>query len=267
MGQTEYKIFIILATVIWLVFINGIFIFVFQYRKRKVLYDKEKQMISAQHASELLNKQLEIQQQTMQDIGREIHDNVGQRLTLASIYANHLAYDNQYPGIRERVAEVGKIINESLAELRSLSKSLTNSDTDPIDLKELVQNECNRVNGLNTCLATCHFTNASFSISTLCKNFIVRIIQEFIQNSLKHSTCNNITLDLNYTDKGLTITAADDGVGFRIDDNTAGREKGIGLSNIKKRADLLGADLSITSEPNKGVTMTIFIPINKLNTD
>ena len=83
MGQTEYKIFIVLATLILLVFINGIIIFVFQYRKRKLLHEKEKEMINKQHTQDLLHTKLDIQTQTMQDIGREIHDNIGQRLRLA----------------------------------------------------------------------------------------------------------------------------------------------------------------------------------------
>ncbi len=103
MGKAEITIFIILINAILLIFIIGIIIFIFQYRKRKILHQKEKGIMEEKHRIELLNTQLEIQQQTMQFIGREIHDSVTQKLTLASIYTQHLEFENQYPGLLEKL--------------------------------------------------------------------------------------------------------------------------------------------------------------------
>ncbi|MBS1772866.1 MAG: two-component sensor histidine kinase [Bacteroidetes bacterium] len=262
MGQTEYKIFIILATLILLVFINGILIFVIQYRKRKLLHEKEKTMMNEQHTEELLQTKLEIQTQTMQDIGREIHDNVGQRLTLAAIYANQLSHSNNYPEITQRITEVGSIINESLSELRNLSRHLTNENTQATELKTLIESECARINALNICTVSCHFNRDNFSMFNTVKNFILRIIQEFIQNSLKHSGCKQITIAFTYTYTGLEVTATDDGKGF--DTGNIQRE-GIGLQNMKKRAELIGAEFSINSQKHNGTQLHLFIPSNKLS--
>lgn len=261
MEQSEFKIFIVLATVILLVFINGILVFIMQYRKRKLVHEKEKTMINEQHTEELLQTKLEIQTQTMQDIGREIHDNVGQRLTLAAIYANQLSHENNYPEITGRITEVGNIINESLAELRSLSKNLTHVNTEATELVTLIENECKRVNALNMCEVFYTFNGSNYRISTTVKNFVVRIIQEFIQNSLKHAACKHISLQLNYTIEGLRVTAQDDGIGF----NTNIPGTGIGLQNMKKRAELIGAKFSLTAAINKGTSLELFIPSDKLN--
>lgn len=265
MGQTEYSIFVVLATVILLVFIAGIIIFILQYHKRKLIYEKEKAVINEQHIQELLTTKLEIQTQTMQDVGREIHDNVGQRLTLASIYANKLAFDKKYPDINEPVIEISKIINESLNDLRALSRNLTNVNTDISELRDLLETECNRVNGLNICSVTCHFNTTDFKISNTNKNFLLRIVQEFIQNSLKHAHCKHITLHFNYTDDGLTGTIADDGSGFDLNETIRNKKEGIGLQNMKKRAELIGADFSLSSIMNEGTTLRIFIPQSKIN--
>lgn len=262
MGQTEYQTFIILATVILLLFINGIIIFIVQYRKRKIIHEKEKNMLNEQHSHELLHTQLQIQEQTMQDIGREIHDNVGQRLTLAAIYTNQLSFENQYPDIQERLTAVGSIINESLTELRSLSKNLANATIEATELKELVENECRRINALNICHASSTFSHNSYDISATVKNFIIRIVQEFTQNSLKHSECANINISFTYSDEGLAISLADDGKGF---DTNGRNDKGIGLHNMKKRAELIGADFVLTAASFKGTSLQLFIPANKLN--
>lgn len=266
MGEAEFKIFIVLATIILLVFINGIIIFIFQYRKRKVLHEKEKELLHVLHTQKLLDTQLEIQEQTMQDIGREIHDNVGQRLTLASIYTNQLAYEGRYPLIDEQVTTIANIINESLAELRALSKSLTQSNADAGELESLLQNECNRVNGLKTCHASLSGSSSGLVISSVTKNFVLRIVQEFIQNSLKHADCKHLRIDLAYTDAGLTLSAQDDGKGFDMNVRSKNADKGIGLVNIRKRAALIGAEIAVNSTIDKGTTLNLFIPADKLIT-
>jgi signal transduction histidine kinase len=228
-----------------------------------LVYEKEKEIINTQHNQEMLTAQLEIQEQTMQDIGREIHDNVGQRLTLASIYTNQLSFENQYPLITGRIEAIANIINESLAELRHLSKSLTDQNTETKELAELIQNECDKVAALKSCTISCHF-NSSVFVSGMLKKFILRIIQEFIQNSLKHAGCKNINLNFDYNDRGLSILASDDGKGFDMNVYKERSEKGIGILNMKKRAELMGAVFAINSEINKGTTLNLFIPQSRL---
>jgi len=264
MGETEVIIFIVVATLILLVFIGGIIIFIFQYHKRKLIHEKEKAVLNEQHIQDLLNTQVEIQEQTMQDIGREIHDNVGQKLTLASIYTNQLAHAQPYPEIQGRVSEIGTIISESLAELRALSKSLTILNTEGSELMMHIEKECRRVNALNICEVTYEINDTDFKISNTIKNFILRIIQEFIQNSLKHAACKHIKLLLYYFDTGLAITASDDGAGFDQDQYQDEEKKGIGLLNMKKRAELIGAGFTLESGIKKGTTLQLFIPANKL---
>ena len=265
MGQAEYKVFIVLATLILFVFIGGIIVFIIQYHKRKLHYEQEKAILNEQHIQDLLHTKLEIQKQTLADIGREIHDNVGQRLTLASIYANHLVFEDSYPQIKEQVTAIGSILNESLADLRSLSKNLTNPNAQFAELKDLIDDECIRVNRLNVCKVDNTFTDTNFTISATIKNFILRIIQEFIQNSLKHANCTRILLDFNHTPAGLDIKANDNGEGFDMAHYMDDDNKGIGLENMKKRAELIGAEFSLNSVIQKGTMLNLFIPANKLN--
>ena len=220
MGETEYKIFVFLATLILLVFIGGIIVFILQYHKRKLLHEKEKAVINVLHTQDLLNTKLEIQQQTMHDISREIHDNI--------------------------------------------SRSLQNNNSDTSELEDLVKNECNRVNDLNLCKVAFTYNETTFHISSTIKTFILRIIQEFMQNSLKHANCKNISINFQYEESGIRINVMDDGIGFDKSGYEQKGGEGIGLTNMKKRAELIGADFDLNSELNKGTYLTIFIPENKL---
>ncbi len=265
MGQNnEYLIFIVLSSSIMVAFIGGIFAFIFFYNKRKLEHEREKMLLNEQHKHELLNAKIEIHEQTIQDIGREIHDNTGQKLTLASIYAHQLAHEQLNADLHSKMLSIGALLDQSLKELRALSKSLTEYNTDGAELSELIQDECHQVNDLNICKANYLIGNINFKLSNTVKNFVLRIVQEFIQNSLKHSSCKNILLQMNYDDFGLSVEARDDGSGFNEDEQKADEKTGIGLHNMKKRAELIGAEYRLESKLKKGTTLRLFIPVNKL---
>lgn len=261
MGKAEITIFIVLVNIVLLIFIAGIIIFVFQFRQRKMEYVREKKIVDEQHQRELLNTQLEIQHQTMQHIGSEIHDSVGQKLTLAFLYTNQLTYNNQFPGLSERINTIGNIINESLEELRALSKTLSNPSLAQAGLLDLLKHESVRVNASGVCRIFLKSNAETLDLPPSEKNIIFRILQEFIQNSLKHAQCKRIDLDLNLQvqENKLYIMATDDGKGFDITDEP----RGIGLSNMKRRARQIGMGLHLQSKPGKGTILMLDLAIQK----
>ena len=261
MGKTEIIIFLILASVCLMILISGIIIFIFQYRKRKQLYQREKELTAEQHRVELLNTQVLIQKQTMQFIGSEIHDSVAQKLTLASIYTQKLEFENKYPDIADRLSRVSNIINDSLNELRDLSQTLTNETMQQTGLTELLQLECERVNDTGSCKAIVD-SDFSGAMSATVKSFLLRVMQEFMQNSLKHSACDLIKIKLESNDEGLHITATDNGTGF---DSEQTSSRGIGLTNMKRRIHLIGGVYKLQSETGKGTQLKLFIPASSLN--
>jgi signal transduction histidine kinase len=258
MGQTEVKIFVVMVGVIVLIFISGTIIFIFQYRKRRMTHEAEKIKIEKQHKLDLLNTQVKIQQQTMQFIGQEIHDSVAQKLTLASIYTQRMEFETQSPIERDKLSGVSKILNDSLLELRQLSKSLTDNKLQSADLQELIRMECDQVNATGICSASFEFNELPvISIST--KSSLLRIIQEFIQNSIKHSGCKEIKIKLNTIDNELTLLLDDNGKGFYINNP---EHKGIGLDGIRRRIQMLGGKYNLESHPGRGVHLELTIPIN-----
>jgi len=263
MGETELKIFVVIINLILLVFIGGIIIFFLKYQQRKLISEKEKALLNQQHAQEMLHARLEVQQQTMQDIGREIHDNVGQLLTVASISAYQVAYDDVCPAVNDRISGVGQLIDRCLSELRSLSRNLTDEVAEMADLVSLIEGECERINELHVCLISCTCNDAGFTLSNVTKNFIHRIVQEFIQNSLKHAECANINIEFTYGNEGLRTRIRDDGKGFDVE-APASADSGIGLVNMRKRAELMGAEYAMQSAPGQGTTLEMFIPASQL---
>lgn len=257
MVQKEIILFIIITSLVIAAFIAGVFIFLFQYRKKRSEHHGELKRKEDAHLRELHFARLEIQQETMQDIGQEIHDNVGQKLTLAALYTQQLDYEGKYPEINDRITSISNILNESLQELRNLSRGLSTGYFEQTELSELIQHECNRVTTAGEFDVKTSFEKG-IRVDTPVKIVAVRILQEFLQNSLKHSGCRTIEVYLQRSEGKTELVLKDDGKGF--DPSSAPESAGVGLKNFKRRAQLIGASLTLFSAPGEGTTLSLYIP-------
>ncbi len=232
-------------------FENLCFIGALNYKYLSVQREKEKAVIA--HKQELFTTQKEIQQETMEHIGREIHDNIGQKLTLASLYTQQLEFENKAPKINHTIENISTIINDSIAELRDLSKSLIDSAIDINTLSQLIEKECEKIKSLKKCHID-YKTNAfSVNLKYQEKSILFRIVQEFINNSIKHSMCKNIFVELLSDKNNIVLSLKDDGIGFDIKSISAGH----GIANLKKRTAIIGAEMEIKSSKDNGTQLVI----------
>ncbi len=247
-------------TAVIIIFIAGLLLFANQLKSRRQLHQKEKDNLEKQHKLDLLGNQLQVQQQTMQYIGSEIHDSVAQKLTLATLYSRKLEYELTDRLIIAKQENISNIINDSLEELKDLSRTLSNYHIQDKELTELITAECRKINVLGVCNATC-IVNYNQPLPFMVKSSVIRVVQEFIQNSLKHSDCTSINITLNKKDGGLFIVLSDNGKGF---DAVGVQPKGIGLNNMQRRIKIIGGTFNIQSQPGQGTSVEIFIGNNKL---
>ncbi|MDQ8142024.1 ATP-binding protein [Chryseobacterium sp. CFS15] len=255
MGKTELYLTVILFNIFFVLFLVAVMIYIRKYKQRKIEHINEIQLKNEIHQKELLATQLEIQQATMQQIGRELHDNIGQKLTLASLYTQQLLYENKVTTECERIEQVSQIINQSLQDLRSLSKTLTDDNINQKDIITLIQEEVHTASVIKKCKIHFEHNFKCLDLDFVHKNVLLRITQEFIQNSIKHSQCKNIFIRLNTTEENLwELKINDDGIGFEIDKILS---NGIGLTNMKNRTAIIGAEFNLESNENAGTLIEI----------
>lgn len=235
---------------------NSCFVGAFIYKYFVV--DKEKKDIQHQHEVQLFTSKIEMQQQTMEHLGKEIHDNIGQKLTLASLYTQQLDHENKAPNVKDTITNISDILNETLSEMRELTKSLTLNTIENNSIVKLIENECERVKKLKKFSVTfiCHTKDSTLSYEA--KTIMIRIVQEFFQNSIKHSACHNITVAFSEIENTVELSLSDDGKGF---DTGNYYSNGIGLKNIKKRTELLKGKFQLESKINIGTKITITLPL------
>jgi signal transduction histidine kinase len=257
MGKDTVILSLILFNIFFIAFIGAIVIFIKQYKLKKSTHLKELETVDILHKEELLKTQTEIQKEIMQYIGREIHDNVGQKLTLSSIYLQQIVFENKAPQISKNINAVNTIINESLNELRHLSKSLTDDAIEYNSIIELLEIECKKINELKKYTIVFENSFKKKDLSYQIKSILLRITQEFIQNSIKHSKCKKINISLSNSQNELKLILKDNGKGF---DTNKTNSQGIGLKNINKRIEILKGNSILQSNKN-GTILTLKIPV------
>lgn len=237
--------FIITSILIVLMTITVIILFVvFQKRKNKLLEEKEE--AEKRFEREIAETQIEIREETLRNISWELHDNIGQLLTLAKIQLQNTT--------KENIDEVSETITKGLNEVRSLSKLINPEVIKNIQLKEAVQLEIDRFNRLNFIESSLVLKGDEQKINDKASIIMFRILQEFFSNTIKHSKASKLKVILDYTHEMLLVSVSDNGIGFSSTENL---NKGIGLQNIKNRAKLIGAEAKFISQKNKGTTLLI----------
>jgi signal transduction histidine kinase len=251
----RYLLIYMIAILVIVTTLVIVFFIVFQKRKNKLLLDKIKQQ--KQFEETVAKTSEEIQEQTLKYIGQELHDNIGQLLSLASMQMGMLGVKIAAE-IKEPYLETQKIIKESLGEVRALSKSLNTDVIQKRGFSESIRFEIERLNRMK--LITAAFVVEGDVVAFGNKKdgiILFRILQEFISNTVKHSKANELTISLDYRQDHLLINATDDGVGFVIDEV----KDSSGLLNMKNRAELVESTFSLISQPDHGTQLSIVYPI------
>ena len=238
--------FIILIVILMMVLVYGIFV----KKKSELLLSQQKK--EALFVQELAISQVEIKEQTLNYIGQELHDDLGQKLSVARLMTNKIALANEEDKINI-AHEVNMLIGECIQDIRNLSKVFISKQVKHFGFVESLEREIFRIERLKLMEVDYHINNHDLEIDSDHSLILFRIIQECINNVIKHARSNKILIkiedELNFTE----ISINDYGIGF----DTSQRDDGSGLENIKNRAKIINADFKIKSNENLGTEITI----------
>jgi len=218
-------------------------------------YFQEKQLLKIQFDKDLLQTQIEIQEQTLKTISQEIHDNVGQILSLAKL--NLGTFEEMESDYNQtKIDDTKFLVSKAINDLRELSRSLSGDKMADLGLKDAVENELKIISNTGQFETSLTISGKPFTLSPQNEMVIFRIVQEALNNVVKHSKADNIRVNLNYELEYFKLSVSDDGAGFDAGSLEA-KKTGIGFSNMRSRATLIGARLSINSKPWDGTKVMV----------
>lgn len=221
-----------------------------RYRKRK----KENELLKTTYLLELQKAHLEIQEETLHYVSRELHDNLGQLASLIKINLNTIDTALLPPQISEKVEDTRELMRRLTRDIKILSVGLNNASPYQPFL-EAIRNEIGQLNKTGVFTAEL-FVSGDFVEPQEEKSLMVfRMVQEVINNVIKHSRATLLSAHFFHRNGTSVIELADNGIGFDADGPPP--KDSSGLNNLRNRARLINADLKIRSREAAGTTVTI----------
>ena len=252
--QENYSIIIgiLIATAFVSLFAFMLLLLLLHYSRKKQRLIYERELMEEKYRRELEQVEREVQEHTFQMIAQDIHDNVGQQLSLVKLNLSILSMEQ---GHLTPLKEIRDQVAEAIHQLRQISmgyqgdKILENGLSSGIDF--LVE----QMQKTGKYQVQFEGRGVSMPINPNHALFIYRIFQEAIQNIIRHAEASQVLIELSETEHWYCLRVIDNGRGF--DQAIAGRKNGLGLRSMAQRAMLIGAEIDTVTAPGQGTTITL----------
>ena len=252
---SEVVLILVGSTLIILVLTALVITALFINQKRKFRYKLELTNLRNEYDRELLKTQLEIQSQTFETISRELHDNVGTLLSIAMVHLRSLP-ETDIGMISAKMVEVEGLMNEAMDTLRDISRSLNPETITRTGWQQSFFNELERINRSKLFTINTAVSGIPFAIENNKQIILFRILQEAMNNIVKHAEATEVFVEVKYIDEELNISIRDNGKGMDHE-NLLSSAGGSGIHNMNARALMLPAVLKVDSERGNGTTIFI----------
>ena len=205
---------------------------------------------------------IEAHEEESRRIARELHDDINQRLAVASM---RLGYLKEGPPasaaeFKKEIREVGQEIADLAADIQAVSHRLHPAKLEILGLERAAAGFCDELSNRHGMTIDVLFENIPTALSRDISLCLYRVLQEALQNVVKHSGSRHAHVSLHTQIDTITLTVKDSGVGF--DHQEAVRGRGLGLTSMEERLRVVGGQLSIHSQPGHGTIVHAVAPLD-----
>lgn len=250
-------VFIIICTLLILLLAGFLTFILYKYQQKQNAYFQNLEELKVAHENDMLRSKLEIQEQTFTNISREIHDNIGQKLTLAKLHLNTLKISDS--NLTKQISNSICIIGEAITDLSDISRSMSTEIILNNGLIKALEFEVNQLNKPGLYKLKLVITGEPVFLEGNKELILFRITQEALNNIVKHAEASEISIKLHYHLNKLALEIIDNGKGFEYH----GKDNN-GLINMDKRAKMLKGTCDIESAIGDGTTIKIEIPLYEI---
>jgi len=201
---------------------------------------------------------MEVQEQTMQTIASNLHDNIGQLLSLTVVTLSSINLNDPLR-VAEKINSAEQLAKRSISELRQLSRLIYGQELIRMGLAGAIKFELDY-------LATAGLHSVTFNSNYFHKEgqsdqeiILFRIFQEVLNNVIKHAEATTITVVIEQTEKRLNLVIKDNGKSFNAEE-VLREKRGMGLFNIQKRVQIIAGEVDIIAAPDIGTEINIIVP-------
>jgi two-component system NarL family sensor kinase len=259
----EIYVIILIAIALALLLVGFIVSMLFLYQRRQHRQEQQLARVKDQYQQELLRSQLEIQETTFKTIAQELHDNIGQVLSVIKLSLSILPLEKEHQAY-ESVQTSRQMLNKVIYDMGNLTKSLHTDRITQIGLVEAMRFDLDSLERTGLLKVGLTITGDEYMLEDQRSIFLYRMFQEMMNNILKHSRATHVNIAVNYSiDNKFVLKVEDNGIGFDVGKKRSqtSSSSGIGLKSMTNRASLIGAQISVQSQPGKGTSITVELPL------
>ena len=210
-----------------------------------------------QTLTELYSNQQTIQEQTLNHVSQEIHDNVGQLLSLVKLQLNLAAEKGGEENLL--LSDARDNIGRAMMDLRDMAKGMSSDRISLLGLYASVDQEAQRIRRTGVCEVNVTCEGQAQPMDRQKETILFRVIQECLQNIIKHAQATRVEIAFAYAASAVKIEVRDNGKGFLI---TRGNSlSGLGMMNMHHRIELMHGKVTVESEPGFGTKIVIELPL------
>ncbi len=257
--QTQINISFIIFASAFLAILMVAFVVSFLYitQKRNYKYNESIIQIKQDYESAILNSQIEVQAQTLQQVSEELHDNIGQMLSSVILHIEVLGR-KAIPEVKTQAEQTRLLVQEVSEQVRHISRSISPQHIENFGLKDTIQYHADRINRIGVIKIDFKTEGEIREFNPKTELVMFRMVQELMNNAIKHSECENIFIKLKFENERLLISVNDDGKGFDKSQILKNKQfkDGSGLQALEKKARFINCSLTFTSN-DKGTKVTL----------
>ena len=249
---------VVIGVLLLLFMAVSLLLFFFFSRKKIIEKELEKKSAEITHQKELMNAGILVQEQERKRIAQDLHDDISSKLNVIHLNSNLLLggglSEHEHTEITNSIL---KITNRTLQSARKIAHDLLPPILDKFGLKPAIEELADDFNRSKEIVISHKIEYPQNYLNKTQELHLFRILQELINNSIRHGKAKNINLVIEKRATTLHITYSDNGIGFDLEQ--ANIQKGLGMTNIESRVEFLNGTLKIESKTKKGATFTIDI--------
>ena len=239
------QFFLVIGT-LGAILLVGSIIWLIVFHQRKIIkFNRKLKRMEQERQQILLNASIQFQEEERNRIAADLHDDAGPLLATARLYLSDHIVDQDREEQLETVSGARQIIDDAIMLIRGISHNLMPPTLKNFGLESATVDIFQKINNSGAIKATAKFTDYRKRLHVEAELHIFRILQELVNNIVKHAQASRVDISLNKEPLGLSLTIKDNGKGIDFDHI---RNFGNGLKNMKKRMEDLGIEFSISND-------------------
>ncbi len=241
----------------------ALIIFIIFHQRRVIRYQVKMQGMEAEQQKVLLSASVKLQEEERQRIAADLHDDAGPLLATARLYLNENLVNQDRSSQLQSIFSAKEIIDETIQLIRNISHSLMPPTLKNFGLESAVNDFFSKINGSGSMNVNCRFHDYKIRLKAEKELLIFRVIQELINNILKHSNASFIHLTQHNGTENMIIRLHHDGRGLTQEDfiKMGKSNIGLGLKNIQSRLKVIRGEILFEQDSSQSFfKVTIDVP-------